>query len=214
MKIGQINIGSVSGDIITEMCKRDDVIDIVEIGTWNGMGSTLCVIKGIKESKISKNFVSLELYEDMFREALVNIGDDINFVNLLNGTIVSFEDSKWFDHSIIDKIINDGYDQMGISSAHSRLWYQKDMDNLKTANNVLSSMPDNIDFLILDGGEYTTYPEWLKLKDRTKIVALDDSNIFKCARIRDEILSSGEYITLYDNLSDRNGFSVFEKIKK
>lgn len=211
MKIGQINIGSISGDIITEICKRDDVTNIVEIGTWNGMGSTLCVIKGIKESKLSKNFISLELYEDMFREALKNIEDDIRFVNILNGTIISIEDTKWFDHSIVDKIIGDGCDQMGISSEHSRLWYQKDMDNIKNATNVFSSIPDNIDFLILDGGEYTTYPEWIKLKDRTKIVALDDSNIFKCARIRDEILLSGEYNTLYDNLSDRNGFSVFEK---
>ena len=154
MKIGQINIGSISGDIITEICKRDDVTNIVEIGTWNGMGSTLCVIKGIKESKLSKNFISLELYEDMFREALKNIEDDIRFVNILNGTIISIEDTKWFDHSIVDKIIGDGCDQMGISSEHSRLWYQKDMDNIKNATNVFSSIPDNIDFLILDGGEY------------------------------------------------------------
>ena len=188
MKLGQINIGSKAGEIISEICKRDDINNIVEIGTWNGMGSTLCVIKGIVESGINKNFISIELYHDMYKESIINLGDNIKYVKLLNGTIISIDDMNWFDHSIIDRIISDGYDQMGISSEHSRLWYQKDMDNLLTANNVISQLPDKIDFLILDGGEYTTYPEWIKLKDRTKIVVLDDSAILKCQRIRQEIL--------------------------
>ena len=100
---------------------------------------------------------------------------------------------------------------MGISSEHSRLWYQKDIDNIISAKNIIEDLPNKIDFLILDGGEYSTYPEWVKLKDRTRIVALDDSNIFKCSKIRGEIISSGDYIALYDNLHDRNGFSVFER---
>lgn len=212
MKIGQINIGSVAGDLITSISKRDDISNIVEIGTWNGMGSTLCVIKGITESGKDKNFISIELYEDMFKEAIINLGDNIKYVKLMNGTIISTDDLNWFDHSIIFKIISDGYDQMGISSEHSRLWYQKDIDNIRSAKNIISDLPDKIDFLILDGGEYSTYPEWNKLKDRTRIVALDDSNIFKCSKIREEIISSGDYKVIYDNLYDRNGFSVFEKI--
>ena len=212
MKIGQINIGSVAGDLITSISKRDDISNIVEIGTWNGMGSTLCVIKGIIESGKDKNFISIELYEDMFKEAITNLGDNIKYVKLMNGTIISTDDLNWFDHSIIFKIIGDGYDQMGISSEHSRLWYQKDIDNIRSAKNIINDLPDKIDFLILDGGEYSTYPEWNKLKDRTRIVALDDSNIFKCSKIREEIISSGDYKVLYDNLYDRNGFSVFEKI--
>lgn len=211
MKVGQINIGSKAGDIISNICKRDDVINIVEIGTWNGMGSTLCVIKGIIESGIRKNSTSIELDRDMYNEAIINLGDNIKYVNLLNGAIISIDDANWFDHSIVYKIINDGYDQMGISAEHSRIWYKKDMDNLRSSTNVIDKLPKKIDFLILDGGEYTTYPEWVKLKDRTKIVALDDSNIFKCRRVRDEIISSGEYKIIYDDLYYRNGFSVFEK---
>ena len=199
--IGQINLGTTSGDIIFDITKREDVKSIVEIGTWNGMGSTLCVIKGIKESGISKSFTSIELYPDMFNIANSNLKEDISYVKLLNGRIIEHNDIYWFDHSTIDFNTDD----------HARLWYQKDISLLTDSKNVLDQLPEEIDFLILDGGEYTTYPEWLLLKSRTKIVALDDSNILKTSRIRKEILESGEYITMYDNLLYRNGFSVFEK---
>ena len=201
-KIGQINLGTTSGDIIYDISKKEDIKNIVEIGTWNGMGSTSCVIKGIKESNTSKNFISVELYPDMFNIANSNLKEDISYVKLLNGRIIEHNDIYWFDHSTIDFNTND----------HARLWYQKDINLLTESKNVLDQLPEKIDFLILDGGEYTTYPEWLVLKSRTRIVALDDSNILKSSRIRKEILESGEYITIYDDLFDRNGFSVFEKI--
>jgi hypothetical protein len=211
MKVGQINLGTKSGNLIKDICKRSDVSTIVEIGTWNGMGSTLCVIDGIKECGIVKKFISIELYENMYREAIQNLGDDIKYVELLNGSIIGISDMDWFDHSIITRVIEENKDTMGISSEHSRLWYESDMSNLKSAKYLIDQIPEKIDFLILDGGEFSSYPEWCKLKSRTRIVALDDSNIFKCSKIRREILDSNEYNVIVDDLNDRNGFSVFEK---
>ena len=75
----------------------------------------------------------------------------------------------------------------------------------------LDKFPEKIDFLILDGGEYTTFPEWQKLKSRTKIVALDDSNILKTSKIREQLINDDEYIKIFDDLTYRNGFTVFEK---
>ena len=213
MKVGQINLGTVSGNIIYDISKREDVNEIVEIGTWNGMGSTLCVIKGIEDSGKQKAFVSIELYRDMYEEAKSNLSEKSAMVNLLNGTIIEPSELGWFDESIIEEVIAAQKDLYGISYMHTALWYQKDIEHLKAAPNIMSSIPEKIDFLILDGGEYTTYPEWKRLKDRTRIVYLDDSNIFKCSKIRSEIIESGEYDTIYDNLNDRNGFSIFEKKK-
>lgn len=210
---GQINLGDVAGDLIFEVTKRDDVKNIVEIGTWNGMGSTNCVIRAIIESNENKNFISIEMYENMYNMALENLNSVqilnesgqfkrlSDYVTLLNGSIIDFEDVFWFDHSEID------FD----TDEHAQQWYNQDLSLLKISKNVLSELPQQIDFLILDGGEYTTYPEWVKLKDRTRIVALDDSSILKCSKIRKEIIESGCYDTLYDDLKLRNGFSLFQK---
>jgi hypothetical protein len=198
---GQINLGTPYGNLIYDLTRREDVNTIVEIGTWNGEGSTMCVIKSLMDLKIKKEFISLELYPDMYEKANLFLSKYKDYVTLLNGRIIEYEDAFWFDHNSINFM----------SDEHARLYYKKDLVYLKTTIDVFEKIPEKIDLLILDGGEYTTYPEWVKLKDRTKIVVLDDSKILKCSKIRQEILDSGNYQILYDNLNVRNGFSVFEK---
>jgi len=212
-KVGQINIGSTSGDLIYDVVKREDVNNIVEFGTWNGFGSTTCVIKSIIDSGVEKNFVSIELYPDMYEEAKENLTEKnlIKYVKLLNGRVIDVNDVFWFDHNLVTDTMKKGQDQHGISALHSQLWYYKDLDFLKKAKNILDELPESIDFLILDGGEYSTYPEWIKLKDRVKIVALDDTKSLKCEKIRKEIIESNEYEAVYDNQDYRFGFSIFER---
>jgi hypothetical protein len=200
-KIGQIILGTIEGDLIYNLSKREDVKTIFEIGTWTGLGSTMCVIKGIIDSRKKKKFISLELYNEMFQIALKNLKRYKNRVELINGRIIDYEDTFWFDHTKID--FKTDY--------HARLYYNMDMNYLKNSENVIDKIPEQIDLLILDGGEYTTYPEWLKLKDRSRIVVLDDTNILKTKKIRDEIILSEKYNIIHDDTKSRNGFSVFEK---
>lgn len=198
---GQINLDTVEGKLIYDIIMNYDVKYIVEIGTWNGMGSTKCVIEAIKDKKQKINFQSVELYPEMFKQALENLSEDLKYVQLFNGKIIEYDDLFWFDHSTIDFNLDE----------HGRLYFKKDLEYIKSANNVLNSLFEKIDILILDGGEYSTYPEWQKLKNRTNIVILDDTRILKCSKIRKEIIESGEYITLYDDLNTRNGFSIFKR---
>jgi hypothetical protein len=94
------------------------------------------------------------------------------------------------------------------SDPHAALWYKKDLELLKEAENVLYLLPEKIDLLILDGGEYTTYPEWVLLKNRTKYFILDDTNILKCAKIRQEILNNINCTIIKDVTNDRNGYLI------
>lgn len=199
---GQINLGTTPGNLIYRLTKRDDVKNIVEIGTWNGEGSTVCVLQGLMECKDKKNFISIELYPDMYEVAKGFLSPYEQYVKLLNGRIIEHQDAFWFNHKTLDLI----YD------SHARMYYHQDLNYLKHIPNVINELPETIDLLILDGGEYTTYPEWIKLKDRTRIVVLDDTAILKCKRIRQEIMESKQYHRLYDNVRQRNGFAVFEKI--
>lgn len=198
---GQINIDENAGKLIYSIGLCKNIKNILEIGTWNGMGSTQCVIQSLKKRNQAANFISIELYPEMYKQAIYNLGDDLKYVNILNGSIVSDSDLGWFDSSQIN------FSQ----DLHAQLYYHKDIEYLKTSKNVLQEVQDEIDFLILDGGEYSTYPEWQKLKNKTSIVFLDDTNILKCSRIRSEILHSNNYITIKDEPNDRNGYAAFIK---
>jgi hypothetical protein len=140
----------------------------------------------------------------MYKSAVKNLNDFLTpNIKLLNGRIIEPEEVYWFDHSTINLK----------SDSHAIKWYNKDMKFLKNSENVLSELPESIDLLILDGGEYTTYPEYHKLKDRTNTIVLDDVNILKCKKIREELLSDSNFKLLNENLEERNGFSIFQRNK-
>lgn len=207
--IGQVNLNSKLGKSIYDFVSRDDIKTIVEIGTWNGYGSTECIKKSIIENN-KKDYVvfSLEINESMYNIAQGNTYPD-NF-HLLLGTIVDESDLGWMNW---DEYFNspEGFYHGG----NKMEWYQEDILNLRKTKNVIGLIPVSIDLLILDGGEFTTYPEFLKLKDRCRFIMLDDTKELKCKKIREEMLSDSEnYNIIVDDLSDRNGILVAEvKIK-
>lgn len=197
--VGQINRDTNLGELIFNLTKRDGVKNIVEVGTWNGMGSTKCILDGMTNEKY---LWSVELYPNMFEMAKTNLKEFITSnVTLLNGSIIEYDEVFWFDHSKVDLT----------GDRHAKLWYEKDLKLLKESVNVLDKLPTKIDLLILDGGEYTTYPEFIKLKDRTKIIVIDDTNILKSKRIRLELMSNDNFVMIEDNQNERNGYSIFER---
>ena len=201
--MGQILRGTELGDLIYELVSnRKDIINIVESGSWDGLGTTRCVLDGLRQDQ---RFTSIELYRDMYEATLKNNSKHINDhrIKFINGSIVRHEDAFWFDHSEIDLD----------SDLHAKLWFKSDLESLKNCIDVTEELPVKIDLLILDGGEYTTYPEWKKLAERTRIVILDDSSIFKCSRIRKELLDDSQYFCLIDRPKSRNGFCAFERQK-
>ena len=204
-RLGQINIGSNMGREIYELVANNNFENIVDVGTWNGLGSTYCVLKALEETKnYDTKLYTVELYPDVFEAAKINLKNYLDWPNLfmLNGRLIDYDEAFWFDHRQID--FN--------RDAHARLWYHQDMNLLQRSESVLSKIPDKIDLLILDGGEYTTYPEWQKLKHRVNYFVLDDTRILKCSKIREEILSSNEYEVFSDYLNDRNGYLTGRRV--
>lgn len=76
------------------------------------------------------------------------------------------------------------------------------------APNVLEYLPQKIDFLILDGGEFTSYYEYLILKNRSKYIFLDDTctPTIKNYATRMDLIK--HHTIIIDNINDRNGFCL------
>jgi hypothetical protein len=196
---GQILENSLFDDFINKTIEEYSPKNIVEIGTWRGLGSTKRIIDAIINNDLDSNFISLETNKVFYDEAKQNLKEYINYVNLIYGRIIEIIDVKNF---VLSQQLN--HQEQG--------WLNEDIANFAMAPNVLSSIPEEIDFLLLDGGEFSTYSEWLKLKDRSKIIALDDTNTTKCRKIKQEILSekNSTYDIIIDS-NDRNGFMFLKK---
>jgi len=90
-------------------------------------------------------------------------------------------------------------------------WHSMDMENIKSSPYILDRIPSEIDFVLFDGGEFTTFFEFQILFPRcTNIIAMDDVNVSKCRKMR-EILTANPEWTEIHYIPERNGFSIFKR---
>jgi hypothetical protein len=206
---GQINRGSSLGEIIYNLCLQDDIKTIVEIGTWNGMGSTKCIYDAVLDKKEEYLVYTLECNAEFYQKCLENYKNlpKLDNFNFILGTIVDPEEN-------IDPISNfdDKFFQQYSREAQS-IWRNEDVENCKKSKNVLDIIPEKIDLLILDGGEFSGLSEYQKLKDRSTYFILDDTNVIKNYEVAKSIRNNNEFQLLHES-NERNGYLVAKKIWK
>lgn len=196
---GQIQLGSSFCQEIRKLISNNNFETILEIGTWKGMGSTYCVIQEIIDKNI--NFLSLESYKEFYEIAKNNLSSFKNNVTLLYGRIIELDEFLEFNKDIKQQLTH-----------QQKIFFDNDIKTYNVCPYIMEKIPEQIDFLILDGGEYSTYLEWTKLKERISYVALDDTKMRKTKRIVEECMLDDSF-ELITSSGERNGFHIFKKIK-
>lgn len=197
--IGQINMDSTIGQYLYNIVKHPSIKNILEIGTWNGLGSTRCIVNGLLERlepSADFCFYSLECNTEKCSVAQ-KYYKDVSNVHILNEVILN--DMPADIYNIFPEIVQS--DQL-------KYWNEIDYNNMKNKPLFLNriDVPKMFDMVLLDGGEFTTWYEYLELKDRCKILALDDTNVSKCRRIVEDLKAQPErWEILLDNTTERNG---------
>lgn len=191
---GQIILNSKRGELLKEIIHTYNPKKIVEIGTWKGLGSTKCILEIINNDC---EFISIESNKVFYKIAEQNLKDNLGKLKLLLGTIVNESEVMDFVNTVE-------------LNTQQKTWLKEDIININQCENLLDSIPNQIDFLLLDGGEFSTYSEWHKLKERTEIVALDDITQLKTNKIHNELMGDSEYELLFQT-DEGNGFSVFKR---
>ena len=195
---GQIQYDDPMGQVIATYAKDIRFSKYLEIGTWNGGGSTYCFMKGFEQrnTDISFNFVSLEINEEMYSEAKEKY-KNIDYINLFLGRILT-------DNEVPDiNTILETFESVNIE------WLRNDINNLEYSSYFDTSY--NPEVVLLDGSEYLTYFEFKKLYDTTKVFILDDITTEKCRKIVEE-LRKANWLEKHYVRDERNGWAVYEKL--
>jgi len=200
--LGQINEYTMVGSLIINIVKKQKLNNILDIGTWNGLGSTKCFLLGLTNNTTTK-FISIESNEEKNKIAKHNLSNLLtNNCNLYHGSILKKEEIIDIENIFPDLLLNKEYQR----------WHSIDMINIEKSPYIFDFIPDELDFVLFDGGEFTTYYEFVKLFPRcTNYIALDDVNVEKCKKIR-EILKLNINWKEIEYINERNGFSLFMKI--
>ena len=193
---GQINLESYFGREIQEILSSNNLA-LLEFGCWNGMGST----KLATESTCS-SIISVELNPFMVSTAVKNLQPFPNNLKLIWGKILET------NNFLID--LNESFLSNEFKNLNTYLGALVEVILLHSAPNILKLLPNTIDCILLDGGGFMTFEEFLILKDRAdKYLFLDDINSVKCSRIFLELSNSSEW-SLKSKYSDRAS-AIFER---
>lgn len=191
---GQINMGSELGNIIYEYAKNVKYKTYLEIGTWNGEGSTRCFIEGLTERSDDYSFISLESCPNFHSQAVAFNKDYISEkIKLLHGRIV--EDEELIKSNL---------------SLTEASWLIDDQKNYTTCRNIWDEIPHSYDVVLLDGGEFSTLSEFNKLKSSVSVFLLDDTNALKNKEVIEILNESAEWKIEFSS-SDRNGLAVYKR---
>ena len=179
---GQILPDTRFGNIIIQMVKEKKPSKILEIGTWKGLGSTKCFIDGIMEVKnedpsYNPSFISLETNKRFFDIASENLKNFKDHVTLKFGRIIDKENYVKYVDTL--NLKNDPL--LGVENPFD--WHINDLRDYKNCDNISEEIIQDYDMILLDGGEFATYLEWELLKDKFKIILLDDTKVDKTSKI-------------------------------
>jgi hypothetical protein len=208
---GQINRGSPPGDLIYELSKDKNNMIFVELGTWNGQGSTKCFMDAILERGDDSVLYSMESSSVHFNQAK-DFWDPIlsaykkQKLILMLGRIIEVAEMATTEQVIASPVA-----AATLAYPQWTTWHKNYTTRYPDVNNVYKDLPESIDVLLLDGGDFSSYAGWKKLEDRTKIVLLDDANVFKNYRVNQEIVSSPDWELLKAWPSYAHGFMAYKR---
>jgi hypothetical protein len=201
---GQIRSDHKISKMIYDLCSNSENKRFLEIGTWNGLGSTKFFIHGMLENKDSV-FYTLENNSEKCNFARNKWAEFVEKNNLnvhfLNATIISPKELEEYvmDNNLISE-----------TDLERKKWLEVDIVNSK---NVIESPLSKIDVLLIDGGEFNGHLEFQKLKSISKYVILDDILCEKNSKNHEYMKNSNEYELINEDKLERNGWSVFKNLK-
>ena len=197
-RMGQVHSKTELGAWITLISSLRDVKTIVDVGTWSGAGTSLCIAKGVRKKlpldRRGASVVGFEIDEVMVAKARLRL-KRFDFVKVVFGSLV---DSEALDRDSLSP------DENG--------WLKADLDKMARAPVVFDQVPASIDLLILDGGEFSSQAEFFALRDRISgWVVLDDVRTRKNKKVF-SLLAMDDLFSLVWVTDERNGAAIFRKL--
>lgn len=210
--MGEINLNDDFGKDIVNIVKAYNINNILEIGSWDGTGSTSCFIQAMKYFP-KKKLVCIEPKKDRFDVLVKNANYD--WVECINNSSISYNS---FLNTNFEELWDAPYNKLvgHYDKELVRKWYQEDIELLKTIEHGYLELTPDATYagVLIDGSEFMGYSEYNLLKDKTNFLFLDDcSKAFKTNRILNEVNDSPDWEVIVYRPDLRNGYAIVKRIE-
>jgi hypothetical protein len=197
---GQVNRNTDFGDLLYKIALISNFTRWLEIGTWNGKGTTTCILDGFRDSnKKDAKLISYEANKYMFENAKRNLQTHPNFNSVI------FNEGR-IDNSKPFPTVDD-LSETTRESTYFKQYYDSEKQLYEKAKPIRPEFSPEV--CVLDGAEYTGWLDFESIpKDQLKIIFLDDVNCDKNKSVVEHLMKDSLW-KLYKKSDSRNGWACF-----
>lgn len=212
---GQMGLGGHIGSTLNEIARRPDVERVLEIGTYDGEGSTYCIADGLFRS--TGRLRTIEVDQALHEKARAFYAGTGLPVELECGLTVRLDDYQPFEH-YLPAIQRTAYEAEAPGT--HRMWYDRDLGLARSAKRTdllreLLASDRWYDLVLFDGGEYSSEAEFHLLEPHVRgYVVLDDTNpvhAIKNVANREWLHWSADWDVVVDEPDERCGWCVAKR---
>lgn len=200
VKRGQISHESDIGRFISSVSNEVNNKVFLEIGTWNGLESTRVFLENLARRSDVTFLYSLESNLKFFRQAKKN---NKNFKFNRSHFFPIYGNIVDIDNLYTDNLVGD-----------ESKWLEQDISDYSSAPNVYNLIPNYLDVILLDGGEFSIFFEFKKLASHLRIggyLILDDTKTRKNKNTLEFLRQTSKYL-IKEISSERNGTALIVKV--
>jgi hypothetical protein len=195
---GQIKLSQPFGRWISTIAADTRFQRYLEIGTWNGRGSTCCIYDGFSRRSDTPMLQSYEIHAERANEARA-LWKSVPSVQILHGRVL--QDHQCPVYREVTKMFPEVVES----------WHSEDVRNFFQCPYV---PPNDPEVVLLDGAEYLTQFEFDRVFSKmpsVRVYMLDDTCAAKTYQINAYLRARPEWTRIAYSDTERNGWAVFER---
>ena len=199
---GQITLETAFGQALRDLAADPRYKIWVEIGTWDGEGSTKCIVEGLNrrsaEDLSGAGLFSFEANRDLWMVASRYWQNKNPPLRILWGRLAErmMGEERVREHPLFEKV-----------KEHFDLYFEKDKQHFLQAPLIRMRRADVV---VLDGGEFCGEGDWDAVRTlRPKVVCMDDTAVMKNSDLFTELFIRRGWKPLYIS-TERNGCAILE----
>lgn len=179
---GQLGASTPVGQFLTKIVQNPEFMNFIEVGTWNGRGSTKCIMNGLVQRSDKTSFYSLEADKGRCQS-----GQDF-WATLEKGNV----DLHLLWGKLSDKMVTREYVQTHPKFSSQLQYFDIEASQTHEAPLVGDDLPKDVEFVFLDGGEFCSIFDFnvlvKKYAHSLKVIGLDDIDTIKNERIYENLM--------------------------
>lgn len=201
----EIMLNDAFGRAIHDTIRSCNVRTVIEIGSWDGLGSTTVLMHALQPLP-AKHLVCVEPNPDRHASLQKVVAGKPWITTVCRRSVArDAMTCKTFEAAWTSP-----YNRLPYTEEVVRKWWNEQCDG---AGYLETLTTEEFDAALIDGCEFAGYDDFRLLRDRVRVLMLDDVFFaLKCSQANDELRRDPEWECIWSSAFVRNGAAIWVRV--